>query len=112
MGAPTPWTAHVSGEPGGMTDRLVLWRSAGNGQVQVLTPTGGYALVDETAALPDEALWRLPRGCWEAIVALAAPHADAGELAALREALTIERARVDRILGAEPRSVADVIGRI
>lgn len=83
--------------------RLWLYRLA-DGRVHYLTPRGATVSAPAEVLAPTETedgwpvWWQLPRGAWEAICALAAPHADAGEVKALREALNLERVRVDATL--------------
>ena len=78
---------------------LHVMESRADGLVNYLCSDGTWKTVDaNTAFAPEGAGIFLPWGAAEAIIAALAPEATAGELGALREALKIERTRVDIIL--------------
>lgn len=89
--------AHIELTPWANQDTLHLIRRDGN-VIHTVLSDGDWAAVPEGVDLPPNAGIPLPRGAWEAIKVLAAPHADAGEVRALKEALEIERQRVDRVI--------------
>ena len=97
-----PWRAALVEDFLTNGHRIVLARTdAETGTLAYLTQDRGAALLERRPAEdlpPDEAAIVLPDGALDAIRALLAPLADAGEVAALRQALDLERARVDRVL--------------
>jgi hypothetical protein len=89
--------------------RLVLHRPAGDSHTETIVRIDGGAAQAYRFA---EATWPevdgqefhgllIPRPVWSAIGELAAPSGEArAQLAEVRDALQVERARVDRLLGA------------
>jgi hypothetical protein len=70
----------------------------GNGTLEYLNRNGVWSTVDEGLPLGDDAGIMLPREAVKALIAELAPDATAGEIGVLREALAVERDRVDRVL--------------
>lgn len=64
----------------------------------LLMSDGSWQHVDEGVMAPDGSGLVLPRGAWDSIVAIAAPHADAGEVKELRASLELERTRVEKLI--------------
>lgn len=93
------WQAKVDYDPVMDADLVTIWRRVGD-QFELVVPAG-----DESFAIrrypehvvPDEGPLRLPRGAANAI-ALAITGTSSDTLAALGEALDIERRRVDMVL--------------
>lgn len=99
------WQAHLAEEWQRDGWLLHLVADAAPGQVRYLTDRGEFDLTGELDQRPGNAGLYLPDGAWQAILALAAPMATAGELDRLQDALTVERARVDRALERNARLV-------
>jgi hypothetical protein len=94
---PRGWQAFHRDEFVSGRSRLFLYRPVGE-RIDINLEDGTWQTIDADVVEPANAGWVLPRGGWEAIVALIEPDASKGEIQRLEEALTIERARVDRML--------------
>ncbi len=81
--------------------RLYLFRELADGRAETLLEDGSWQVFDPMAVPPQNAGILLPTGGWNAIREHATPPGPTpGEVARLEEALTVERARVDRTLAA------------
>lgn len=69
--------------------------------VSYLCSDGTWKTVEEATVAPSDAGIFLPRDAAQALVAALAPDATAGEMGAIREALEVERRRVDEVLRRE-----------
>lgn len=76
---------------------LYLWRRVGN-RIEYLAEDGTWARADERTVGDVTQGFHLPMDAWDAIVRIAAPHADAGEVKELRAALELERSRVEKLI--------------
>jgi hypothetical protein len=94
------WEAHVESDWQGGGHRLWVYKPTENGVLIVGADRTLTAVSNDVAPDPSSAIY-LPDDSWAAIQRLAAPHADAGEVKALRESLELERTRVNRVLGWE-----------
>lgn len=90
------WQAQFSHEFMQGTHRLYLWRDLGSEVEVVSAELVGTRTDPALVSQPGGLL--LPRGAYEAIVAAIDPPAHQAEVRRLEEALTLERARVDRAL--------------
>lgn len=95
------WLASVQRSDHWFSDDVILFRRAGTGHHEVVTgftPDGDPILT----VLTEGASWgqrlRLPAGAALAIAEALKPGPATGELARITDALSIERARVDRVL--------------
>lgn len=78
---------------------LHVMESRADGMVGYLCSDGTWKTTEpHTTFAPEGAGIFLPWGAAEAIIAALAPDATAGEMSAIREALDVERRRVDAIL--------------
>jgi hypothetical protein len=92
--------------------RLFMWRQiSATENLTVVSPAGGLEMTTypRGAVPPDGAGIFLPEDTWEALVHFARPFGEsAGEIRVLREAIDVERARIDDALG---RLIPDRSGR-
>ena len=80
---------------------LHVLETRANGMVSYLCSDGTWKTVEaETAFAPEGAGIFLPWGAAEALIKSLAPDATAGEMGAVREALELERKRVDKMLNS------------
>jgi hypothetical protein len=77
--------------------RLLIGRPVPSG-TEVLFRDGSWKVVGYDEALPDDAGVPMPVGAWEAVRDYVTPGVTVGEVVRLTEALSVERARVDRVL--------------
>jgi hypothetical protein len=96
------WEAHIRSDWPAGGDRLLLRRPSGDRSqflVEVGTDGGGAVLQDHDPAtvLAFEGLW-FPEGALDAVAEVLRPGPSPAEVAVLREALAVERERVDRVL--------------
>ncbi len=105
------YRAHIERAVHTDTVRLHVWRPVGGtaGIVEALLEDGSWMVVDAVATTPPtDAGISLPVDTLEAVAAALAEYLghhlpSAGEIAVLREWLTVERGRVDRTLeGGRP----------
>lgn len=90
------YQAHIEREPYMDGYRLHIWARNGD-RSERLCEDGTWKTVQQGEYASD-AGFILPRDAWQAIVDIAAPHADAGEVKALRDALALEQSRVEKII--------------
>lgn len=91
------WRAHVVDDFMRGQKRLVIYRDVGD-RTEVNNPNGTWTSHEISTVPSDPPGWVLPRGAWEAIEELVLPKAKEGEIALLKEALQVERQRVDQVL--------------
>lgn len=95
------WRAHISDEFDTFTERVVLHRRLGD-LVEVVTGFDANGVPELTryqpGVAPGDVGIRLPAGALRAIAEAVKPGPSTGELGVLREALELERERVDRAL--------------
>lgn len=101
------WRAHLIVDDYGRTTRLVLVRDVGDGRVEVNMRDGSWLRTDADVVADPSPGYVLPMGAWDAIVELVLPKAKDGEIALLKDALSVERARVDQVLD---RSITRNVG--
>lgn len=82
------------------TEGFAIARPSAGGFLQLWVPSEARWDVPTKNVEPDPDRYyiTLPRGTREALIAEFAPHADAGEVAALRDSLVVERRRTDETL--------------
>lgn len=96
------WRVHAVDDFMGMTERVTLWRDAGDGMAEAITNIAANShgtTIERIARTEEPPMLVLPVGVLAAIAEHLNPGPTHAEVAVLREALDIERARVDRLLG-------------
>lgn len=95
------WSARVQRSEAWLSDDVVLWRQHADSRSEVIT--GFTADGDPILTVIEQGVrygnvLRLPMGAAFAIAEALKPGPATGELARITDALSIERARVDRVL--------------
>ena len=93
------WKAHIEHDWVTQCDRVTIYRRNGDGTIEVMSGWDDRGLPMFNTLRPEEASdskgFVLPAGATEAIAELVKPGPSTAELAVLREALEVERKRVD-----------------
>lgn len=94
--SPYEWRAELIDDFMRNRQRLVVYRYVGD-DVEIVNGDGTLSRYPADESVDSVGI-ALPRGAWEAIEAVVLPKAKDGEIALLKDALAVERARVDQVL--------------